>query len=196
MKKSLLLTGIAAFLFGMTAMAQEPQPTQKKVSNPTADSIAAKYKLVEMPSAMTVEQIFPVIGEYQSNSNADQKIRITLDEQNKGLVWIDGLQQGRIKAILKRSPAVYKIPAQKTAEGNSVMEGTLIYDKNAKSINIILGSSFNDQDPAAAFSASAQTDEVVAVTKTKNSKAKTKVKKIEPFTFAGTKIEQTTASAQ
>src|SRR5204862_5347355 len=107
----------------------QPQPTtqeQKKYGNPTVDSIESKYTLVPMPNPMTTEQIFPVIGQYQSNTNADQKLTITLDDQNKGFVWIDGLPQGRVKGVFKKTPATYKIPAQKTAEGTDVPEGTLI----------------------------------------------------------------------
>ena len=87
---------------------------QKKYGNPTVDSILSKYTLVPMPSPVTTEQIFPVIGQYQSSTNADQKLTITLDDQNKGFAWIDGMPQGRVKAVLKKSPATYKIPAQKT----------------------------------------------------------------------------------
>ena len=182
---------------------------QKKYGNPTVDSILSKYTLVPMPSAITTEQTFPVIGQYQSNTNADQKITITLDDQNKGFAWIDGLPQGRIKAVLKNSPATYKIPAQTTQEGNEVREGTLIYDKDANVINIVLGRPFNDQDPASVFTMNDNTEDhgmasneqensqSKSVTKTKNGKTKTKEKgEPEPWTFTGSKIEQVTAVNQ
>jgi len=204
MKKTLFFAGIASFLLTLAVNAQEPQPTQpttqeKKHPNPTVDSILSKYTLVPMPSQMTTEQIFPVIGQYQSSTNADQKITVTLDDQNKGFVWVDGLPEGRIKAVLKRSPATYKIQAQKTAEGNDVREGTLIYDKDSKVITVMLGRPFNDQDPASVFATT--TEEATAtempVTKTKTNKTKTKVKKVTPpFVFTGTKIEQVTAATQ
>jgi hypothetical protein len=201
----------------------QTQPTtleQKKYGNPTVDSILSKYTLVPMPNPITTEQIFPVIGQYQSTANADQKITVTLDDQNKGFAWVDGLPQGKVKAVLKKSPATYKIPAQKTESGTDVPEGTLIYDKDTKTISIMLGRDFNDQDPASVFTnATASTqdqsmtttnDQVnseakanekakTSVTKTKGSKAKTKVKEVkkpEPWVFTGTKIEQTTASNQ
>jgi len=134
---------------------------------------------------------------------------VTLDDQNKGIVWIDGLPQGRVKAVMKKSPATYKIPAQKTADGKDVPEGTLIYDKDTKIINVMLGRPFNDQDPASAF-ANASNDQSMAnannneqvktpVTKTKGNKTKTEEKKEEepaPWTFTGTKIEQVTAINQ
>jgi hypothetical protein len=197
MKKTFFLAGIASLLLTFAVRAQEP----KKTGNPTVDSILSKYTLAPMPNQMTTEQIFPVIGVYQSNSNADQKITITLDEQNKGFVWIDGLPQGKVKGILKRSPGIYKIPAQKTADGQDVMEGTLVYDKDTKVVNIMLGRSFNDEDPNSVFTAPAA-EEVPAtavVTKTKTSKTKTKlkpVKKVEPWVFTGTKVEQVTAGNQ
>lgn len=194
---------------------------QKKYGNPTVDSILSKYTLVPMPNQMTTEQIFPVIGQYQSTTNADQKVTVTLDDQNKGYAWIDGLPQGRVKAVLKKSPATYKIPAQKTAEGNDVLEGTMIYDKDSKTLSVILGRDFNDQDPASVFATATTTDQSmandqsmtndtkagnneskmndhkVAVTKTKGNKTKTKVKKApEPWVFTGTKIEQVTAQNQ
>jgi hypothetical protein len=204
MKKT-FLAGIASFLLTLAVTAQQPtpptQPTQeqKKYGNPTVDSILSKYTLVPMPGQMTTEQIFPVIGQYQSSTNADQKITVTLDDQNKGFVWIDGLPEGKIKGVMKKAPATYKIPAQKTAEGNEVREGTLIYDKDSKVITLMLGRPFNDQDPASVFAST--TEEPAAtempVTKTKTHKTKTKVKKVTPpFVFTGTKVEQVTATNQ
>jgi len=214
MKKTFFLAGIASFLLTLAVNAQVPQPTQptqpqpttqeqKKSTNPTVDSILSKYTLVPMPSQMTTEQIFPVIGQYQSSTNSDQKITVTLDDQNKGFVWIDGLPEGRVKAVLKKSPATYKIPAQKTAEGNDVREGTLIYDKDSKVITVMIGRPFNDQDPASVFATTtteepATTDVAkTTVTKNKGTKTKTKVKKVTPpWVFTGTKIEQVTAANQ
>ena len=188
---------------------------QKKYGNPTVDSILSKYTLVPMPNPITTEQIFPVIGQYQSTTNADQKITVTLDDQNKGFAWVDGLPQGRVKAILKKSPATYKIPAQKTEGGTDVPEGTLIYDKDTKTVSVMLGREFNDEDPGSVFTnATASTgDQSMATndeskmndqsktsaTKTKGHKTKTKAvveKKPEPWVFTGTKIEQATAVNQ
>lgn len=205
MKKTLFLTGIASLLLTLALNAQQPTTEPKKTGNPTVDSIASKYTLAPMPNPMTTEQIFPVIGQYQSSTNADQKLTITLDDQNKGFVWIDGLPQGRVKAVLKKSPATYKIPAQKTAEGTEVREGTLIYDKDANTISVMLGRPFNDADPASVFATTTTTtDETMtsdngkaAVTKTKGTKTKTKVKKEPaPWVFMGTKIAQGTAVNQ
>jgi hypothetical protein len=164
-----------------------------------------------------------VIGQYQSSTNADQKITVTLDDQNKGFAWVDGLPQGKVKAVLKKSPATYKIPVQKTADGKDVPEGTMIYDKDTKVITVMLGRPFNDQDPASVFANPTTNDQSMTTTdqtannnnnqtpnneakdqskmhvakaKTANHKTKTKVVKVEepaPWVFTGTKIEQTTA---
>src|SRR5712671_6014655 len=75
-----------------------------------------KYKMLPMPEPLTTEKIFPVIGHYTvtpkdattSTSNAattdnttttsatSSNVTITLDETNKGVVWVEGLPQGRI----------------------------------------------------------------------------------------------------
>lgn len=206
MKKT-LFAGIASLLLTLAVTAQQPtQPTtppatqeQKKWNNPTVDSILSKYTLVPMPGPMTTEQVFPIMGQYQSNTNADQKITVTLDEQNKGFAWIEGLPEGRIKAVMKKGPATYKIPAQKTAEGNDVREGTMIYDKDANTFTLMLGRPFNDQDPASVFASTTEetTPTEMPVTKTKSNKTKTKVKKTTPpFVFTGTKVQQVTATNQ
>lgn len=209
MKKTFFLAGIVSLLFTLAANAQQPTqpaPEPKKTGNPTVDSIESKYSLSPMPNPMTTEQIFPVIGQYQSSTNADQKVTITLDDQNKGFVWIDGLPQGRVKGVMKKAPATYKIPSQKTAEGTEVPEGTLVFDKDANTLNIVLGRPFNDADPASVFATTTTTttDETAAmndnakVTKTKGNKTKTKTKekKPEPWVFNGTKIMQGTAANQ
>src|SRR5678816_1527492 len=143
-----------------TTEQQQTAVEQKKYGNPTVDSILSKYTLLPMPNPITTEQIFPVIGQYQSTTNADQKVTVTLDDQNKGYAWVDGLPQGKVKAVLRQSPATYKIPAQKTEGGTDVPEGTLIYDKDTKTISIMLGREYNDQDPKSVFTnATASTED-------------------------------------
>src|SRR6187402_1561223 len=58
MKNRFLLL-IAAFLFTAAVQAQS-----------TVDSIAAKYKLVPMPEALTIEKTFSVLGTYQLGADA------------------------------------------------------------------------------------------------------------------------------
>jgi hypothetical protein len=232
MKKTVLFASM--FLLFAAVNAQETSPTTPEtkpaVSNPTVDSIAAKYKLQPMPEAMAIESVFPVIGEYQATASTPAEtttattsteeatasapaagtaeapmtvssIKVVLDAENKGLVWIEGLPQGRVKAMLRKSPSTYKIPAQKTEEGNEVKEGTLIYDKDTKTISVILGKKYNDQDPAASFLPApveepvAEAPKKVKSTKGKKAVAKKKVKEEKPWVFVGTKVEHTTAAA-
>lgn len=135
----------------------------------TADSIQAKYKLLPMPEALTVEKTFPVLGTYQLNSadSSASPITITMDSSSKGIVWVDGLPEGRIKAYLKQSPATYRIVAQKSSTDKQVSEGTMIFNPETNTLNISLGAPFNDADPAAIFTtvngATASTD-VTSVT--------------------------------
>jgi hypothetical protein len=194
MKKILFIAGASIFFFSLTSTAQQTQIVKR--SNPTGDSITAKYKLAPMPSQLSIDQIFPVIGTYQSNANANQKIIVTLDETNKGFVWIDGMPQGKIKAILKQSPGVYKIPMQNTSEGKAVPEGTLVYNADTKTLDILIGRAFNDVNPLSVFTTNSTDDQSkIVITKTRNGKiVKQKVKNFEPIVFTGTKIDHTTAA--
>lgn len=146
----------------------------------TADSIKAKYKLLPMPEALTVQKSFPVIGTYQlSNAlEGSSEVTISLDSANKGIVWIAGLPQGSFKAYLKKAPGTYRILSQKTSTGKQIPEGTLVYDKEANTLNLALGA-YNEADPASVFpiaTASIATGEVAEVkVKTKTSKTKSKV---------------------
>ncbi len=105
--------------------------------------------------------------------------------------------------MLRKSPATYKIPAQKTADGKDVAEGTLIFDKEANTINIVIGKPFNVENPAAVFAAPAigTLDETSANTETevkvKEGKTKTITKTKKPeepkaWTYTGTKLAKET----
>jgi hypothetical protein len=207
MKKTILImAGSVLSLLSLSASAQVPETTMPATSpapttwdykkNPTVDSINAKYKdqLVPAHTAMTTELIFPVLGQYQSSVNVDApSVKISLDEQNKGIVWIEGLPQGKIKAMLRKSPSTYKIPAQKTEDGKDVAEGTLIFDKDGNALNIVIGRPYNVEDPMSAFT-SATEEHIVTETKTKTAKTKVKTKVIvKPWMYLGTKVETTTA---
>lgn len=186
--------------------------TSRKLNNygsySTRDSIAAKYKLLPMPGALTLEKTFPILGTYQLNtataaSNAGgttsttaaasgqvsgtttgtdvtaPSVTITLDSASKGIVWVEGLQQGRLKAYLKKSPATYRIVAQKSGSGTAIPEGTMILDTTTNTLNIALGAPYNEVDPAAIFALSnggTAVDNTAEVkVKTKNAKTKSKV---------------------
>ena len=227
MKKTIKIMGVAV-LSSLAMLAQAQTDTTKPVApqtteevktqttsttntwdpkkNPTVAEINSRYegKYIAARPAMTDKDIYPVLGAYESATNPDAaSVSISLDAENRGIVWIDGLPQGRIKAMLRKSPATYKIPAQQTADGKSVAEGTLMFDQDTKTLSIIIGKDYNMADPAAAFVAPAigSVDEATANAdvKVKNTatKSKTKVKKQpeapKPWTYTGTKIDKETA---
>jgi len=126
----------------------------------TADSIAAKYKLQPMPAAMTIEQTFPVLGNYQLTNSTEGTgtLTVNLDSANKGIVWVEGLPQGRIKAYLKKSPTTYRILSQKTDNGKQIQEGTLHYDTTEHQLHIAIGKAYNETDPTGIFAMSTDSD--------------------------------------
>ena len=166
--------------------AQQPVASEKPVSKDKFNNWSADtYKMQPMPEALTTEKIFPVLGKYQltDKDGAGSTVTVTLDPSNKGLIWIEGLPQGKIKATLRKSPATYKIPVQplegemtapapeveakdaKTAKNaknakpvkvKELPEGVLIYDKDANVLNVCIGCAYNNDDPAMAFTTSEQ----------------------------------------
>lgn len=100
---------------------------------------------------LTSAHVFPALGTYKASGNSTADVTITLDETNKGIVWVEGLPQGRFKALMKKSPATYKVPAQKSESGQSIAEGTLYLDPATSELTIVLGRSFNDADPASSL---------------------------------------------
>jgi len=236
MKKNVLYTGAFLLLFGATVSAQTDSTKSEVPVTTTSTSTAevpANYRpksaeLLPMPEALTTEKVFPVLGRYQvtDKDGASSEVVISQDPANKGLVWIEGLPAGKFKAYLKKSPAVYKIPAQelepevaaeeavatdavaatkatkakkaKAPAKKTVAEGTLIYDKDANTINILIGTKYNDEDPAVAFVDPATTEEATATDatakKTKKATAKTKVKPAKTWKYSGTKVIDAAAS--
>jgi len=219
MKKAIsMVAGIVMILVSVSSLkAQQDQPVQPAQpvwdakKNPTVDSIAAKYqgRLIAPRPALTNADFFPVIGNYQPSTAAVTdvtvstpattttpdvaNVTIVLDEQNKGLVWIEGLPQGRIKALLRQSPAVYKIPAQKTENGKEVKEGVLIYDQTTNQLNVCIGCEYKADNPGIVFETSTPAVEPEVNVKKKGTKTKAVVK-AKPWYFSGTKIMETTAS--
>jgi hypothetical protein len=190
MKKTIgIVGGIALSLLSVSVNAQQTWEAKK---NPTVDSITSQYagKYIAARPVLTNADIFPVIGKYESATNTDAvSVTVALDGQNKGLVWIEGLPQGKINAMLRKSPATYKIPAQKTEDGKEVGEGTLIFDKETGTLSICIGKLYNAEDPAVAFTAPAEEP----ATTVKTSKTK---KPITPkaWIYTGTKLVTETVS--
>jgi len=192
MKKTIVSVGV--IVLSLSSLPVFSQQTWEARNNATVDSISAKYKdkILPAPVAKTTSNIFPVLGVYETSTNPEAgKLLITSDESNKGIIWVEGLPQGRIKALLTRSPATYKIPAQQNAEGKAVAEGTLIYDKELNTLSICIGKAYNSQDPVAAFTAPVVTEEAVVTKKTKTKTKKPAAPK--PWVYTGTKVIQETA---
>jgi hypothetical protein len=193
MKNSFFLF-LCAVVFSVSVNAQS-----------TADSISAKYKLMPMPEAFTVEKAFPVVGSYTLSTPADAnavaasaEVRISLDSAHKGIVWVEGLPQGKFKAFLKQSPSTYRIISQKTEAGTQIPEGTMIFDPTTNVLQIALGKAFDDANPAGIFAMNTSgASEVETEVKVKTKKSKTKSKaKIQYFTAnktAGVQQEATSS---
>jgi len=166
----------------------------------TVDSIAAKYQLQPMPEALTMEKTFPVVGSYQLTAadGSSQNVTITLDSANQGIIWVEGLPEGRMKAYLRKSPGTYRILSQKSESGKQIPEGTLLFDPSTNTLNIALGKAFDVADPASVFTLNGTVDantvesgtEVKVKSKTANSKSKTKV-----IYYTATKAEVNTSTS-
>jgi hypothetical protein len=210
MKKSIGLVGVIASFLALSANAQETPVDSTKPEtattqtwdpnkNKTVEAITSKYKdkYAATRPAATVSDMYPVLGNYESTVNADAaSLTITLDPENKGVVWIEGLPQGKVKAMLRKSPATYKIPAQKSQEGKDVAEGVLIFDKEMKTLNIAIGKEFNAADPASAFltpeadvTVDVKSDGEKTKVKSKTVKAKNKATAPKAWMYTGTKVE-------
>ncbi|HMK27972.1 MAG TPA: hypothetical protein VK483_18220 [Chitinophagaceae bacterium] len=194
MKKTIGIVGVTVLsLLTISVHAQQTQTWDPK-KNPTVEAIISKYELkpVTPPVELKASDIFPVIGKYESATNADAaSVTVNPDQQNKGMVWIEGLPQGRVKAMLRKSPATYKIPAQKTQDGKEVAEGTLIFDKETNTLSICIGKPYNTEDPASVFLPAVEEPAVIVKTKSN----KTKIKKVETpkaWIYTGTKLAQET----
>ena len=245
MKKIAIITSAALLLFTAAvnaqtdtvpkqttdSVAQQPVATEQPVAKVNNDKYnnwsADTYKMQPMPEALTTEKIFPVIGNYQltDKEGTASTVTVTLDPSNKGIVWIEGLPQGKIKATLRKSPATYKIPVQplgevamteevvaadakpakkskaKEVKAKELPEGVLIYDKDANVLNVCIGCKYNNEDPAIAFMATdaAATEEVEKTEKKTaktSKKTKAKVAKIRPVHYTGTKVIETTAATE
>ena len=189
---------------------QTPATTETPVTTNTTASNSkdrwnnydkAKYAMLPMPEPLTTEKIFPVIGKYDVTNKEGEasQLAISLDETNKGIAWIDGLPQGRIKANLRQSPATYKIPEQKLGEekdAKTVAEGVLVYDKDANTFNLCIGCKYNAENPSEAFNPAPVEEEVAPAKPAKKgvkTKAVKKVVKVKPTFYTGSKVMEAPA---
>jgi len=206
---------------------QPEQPAQPVKKDQWNNADPEKYKLLPMPEALTTEKIFPVIGKYNltDKDGAATEVTISLDPTNKGIVWVEGLPQGKVKAFLRKSPGIYKIPTQnldeveaaveveaevkdakaaKTAKAKAaekaakqLPEGVMIFDKDNNTLNVCIGCTYNNEDPAVAFAAPVEPEVAVEETpksKKATAKTKTKVKPVQTWKYSGNKVVETTAS--
>ena len=163
----------------------------------TVDSIRAKYQLQTMPEALTIEKAFPVLGTYQlsATDGTVKDVVVTIDSASKGIVWVEGLPEGKFKAFLKKSPATYRVVAQKSESGKQIPEGTLMFDATTNTLQVALGKKFDDADPAAVFALNtnnANTDVAATEVKVKSKKGDTKTKTKLMF-YTATKAEVATS---
>ena len=189
MKKTAYFVALAMFLGSFTLHAQtDTSATSNHYTYVTAkQDLTAKF--LPMPEPLTMEKIFPVTGNFQltqTNIEGATEINIMLDSANKGLVWIEGLPMGKIKAQLRQSPATYKIFAQKTEDGKSIDEGTLVYDTTSNVLNICLGCSYDETEPAKPFTIATETEDSEATDKKATKKAKSN--KVKVWNYTGAKV--------
>jgi hypothetical protein len=176
-----------------------------------------KYKMLPMPEPLTTEKIFPVLGHYSvsektmstatttdatatenaTTTSASSDVTITLDESNKGIVWVEGLPQGRIKAYLRKSPSTYMIPTQKTVDGKDLDQGVLIFDKDANTLDVCIGCKYNAEDPVSSLNPPAPVVEEKVIKTKKGKKVVKKVtqKPVTTFRYSGSKTDAATSSS-
>jgi hypothetical protein len=171
MKKNFLLAAVLSLTIAATSFAQtSATPEVPRNYKPQPKELAP------MPGELTDEMIFPVLGKYDyvDKDGEVASVTITRDAENKGVVWINGMPQGKFKADLKQSPSTYKIPVQKTLQndidgavattatdatekpaprysGKSLKEGTLIFDSASHKLFVNVGAKFDEENPAAIF---------------------------------------------
>lgn len=162
-----------AVLTAMAANAQtETKPVTPTAPKPTPAATVAPAPATAVPVVSTAksdnikpEDFLPVLGSYKTATNAS--VNIIVDATNVGIVWVEGLAQGKFKALLKQSPSTYKIPAQKSESGKNVSEGTLIYNPETKETKIFFGR-YNDENPSSVFEGKTKSS-VITVTKVEQS---------------------------
>jgi hypothetical protein len=125
---------------------------------------------------------------------ATPAITITLDSASKGIVWVEGLPEGKFKAYLKKSPTTYRIISQTTNMGKQIPEGTMHFDAETNALHIAMGKAYNDEDPTGIFAVNAApeaTTEVASNTKSKSKTAKTAKSKVTFYTASKLVTEPT-----
>ncbi|WP_346238878.1 hypothetical protein ABDK00_005520 [Niabella insulamsoli] len=173
MKRNFLLTLAVSVSFTTASLAQvSTTPETPRNYKPQPKELAP------MPGELTDEMIFPVLGQYEFTDKEGNvtPVTITRDSENKGVVWVNGMPDGKFKADLRVSPATYKIPSQKTLQndiasveastettrgvaaseqnrysGKSLNGGTLLFDSASNKLYVNVGGKFDEENPTAIF---------------------------------------------
>ena len=144
-------------LFVASVAGAQTTTDSTKTTTTTTTTVATSTVIPEHLKGLTTETLrpehsFPIIGGFKASGTAAGDVTISLDETNKGIVWVEGLPQGKFKALMKKSPATYKVPAQQTETGKAVAEGVLFFNPESKELTIVLGRPFDDADPTSFLS--------------------------------------------
>jgi hypothetical protein len=174
-----------ALFAGTVANAQTDtttKPVTDTTTNPVADTSVVQMVDTSVGKAyvanpqslqglttetLTTSHIFPAVGTFKGTGTSTADVVITLDETNKGLVWVEGLPQGRFRAIMKKAPSTYKIPAQKSESGKAIAEGTLFVNPETNELSILLGQSFNEKAPTSFVTVASKSKNTFKYTGTK-----------------------------
>ncbi len=194
---------IALFGFSVAVAQTSAAPENPKNYKP------APKALLPMPVELTENDVFPILGNYEviNEKGESSNISISNDVENKGVIWIRGLVEGKFYAYLKESPATYKIfpqklssdesldsmTASKKSSGKSIEEGTIIFDKELNKIYLNIGNKYNEKDPSLVFNKlKNDTTEEVAGEEIRNSKTnknkKGKKAETKSVNYTGSKI--------
>jgi hypothetical protein len=130
-----------------TGTTTTPVVTPAPAATVAADVVIPEHLKGLTTGTLRPEHSFPVLGSFKASGTSTTDVTITLDEVNKGIVWVEGLPQGKFKALMKKSPSTYKVPAQQTESGKAVAEGVLFFNPESKELSIVLGRPFDDADP-------------------------------------------------
>jgi len=186
----LALLGSTIISFAAFSQQDSTKPVEEKkpVTEQAKPAEQAQPAIVDhaetnLPKPNAGRHFIPVIGSYQASGDSSQvkNVTVTVDEQNPGKIWIEGLEPVKIYAVLKAIPGTYKIPAQKV-DDKKFPEGTLIYDDSNKQINVCVGCGYSDASPTVATAEPMTTDK------------KSKVKKVPVLSFTGSKSNTGTAA--
>ena len=169
----LALLGSTVISFAAFSQQDSTKPVEEKkpVTEQAKPAEQAQPAIVDhaetnLPKPNAGRHFIPVIGSYQASGDSSQvkNVVVTVDEQNPGKIWIEGLEPVKIYALLKAIPGTYKIPAQKV-DDKKYPEGTLLYDDSNKQINVCVGCGYSDASPSVATAEPMSTDKKSKVKK-------------------------------